>query len=222
MRRTLVACLIAALVVVGSAYAATPTLMGVGQQNRHPSATFGALTGVDAAFIYLAAKPDRASDGSFLDENVKASDSLTDDEIAGRSWLYETQVDPGMYYVLLRTFDFDCYQNPNCIEGFSNMLTLTIPKPAQRFSAKVELLRYVGVAYLTLNVIPLGDKLPYRVCWTLIRGSRCLRATVEGFSWNSPASDLRRVSLRRMRKVTTFSWYADGRRVASRRVRVRR
>jgi hypothetical protein len=193
----------------------------VAQQSRHPTATLGALPGVDAAFIYLATKPDRASDGSFLEENVKTIDSLTDDEIAGRFWLYESQVDPGVYYVLARTFDFDCYQNPNCIEGFSNMLTMNVPKPAQRFEAKVEIPRFVAVAYLWLKVIPLGEKLPYRVCWTLVRGSRCLRANVEGFSWNSSANHFLRVSLRRMRKVTTFSWYASGRKVATKRVRVR-
>jgi hypothetical protein len=65
---------IVALVVVGTAQGAiAPTLAGVGQQNRHPTATFGPLPGVDAAFTYVATKPDRASDGSFLDENIKAT-----------------------------------------------------------------------------------------------------------------------------------------------------
>jgi hypothetical protein len=165
--------------------------------------------------IYVATKPDRASDGSFLQENIVASDILTDDEIARGSWLYESQLDPGGYYVMARAFDFECYLNPNCIEGFSNMLTLTIPKPAQRYGAAVQVLRYIGIGYLTLTVTPLGEKIPYRVCWTLRRGSRCLRATVKGYSWNASASDLLRVSLRGMRKVSTFTWYADGRTVAS-------
>lgn len=220
--RTLLAGIVA-LVAVGTAQGAiAPTLASVGQQNRHPSATLGAMPGVDAAYIYLATKPDRASDGSFLDENIRAGDSLTDDEIARGSWLYESQLDPGLYYVMAKTYDFDCYQNPNCIDGFSNMLTLTIPKPEQRYSVKVELLRYIRIAYLTLNVKPLGEKLPYRVCWTLTRGKRCVRATVDGYSWNDPGSDLLRISMRKMRRITTFTWYVDGRTVALKRVRIHR
>jgi hypothetical protein len=213
---------ITALVLAGSARAVPPPLVSVGQQARHPTATLGPLPGVDFAFIYVATKPDRASDGSFLQENIVASDILTDDEVARGSWLYESQLDPGGYYVMARAFDFECYLNPNCIEGFSNMLTLTIPKPAQRYRATVQLLPFIGVGYLTLTVTPLGEKLPYRVCWTLRRGSRCLRATVGGYSWNASASDLLRVSLRGMRSVTTFAWYANGRAVAVKRVRIRR
>jgi hypothetical protein len=37
-----------------------------------------------------------------------------------------------------------------------------------------------------------------------------------------PASNLLRVSLRRMRKLTTFTWYADGSIVSVKRVRIRR
>jgi hypothetical protein len=217
-----------------------PPLVSVGQQARHPTAILGPLPGVDAAFIYVATKPDRASDGSFLQENIEASDILTDDEIARSSWLYEAQLDPGGYYVMARAFDFECYINPNCIEGFSNMLSLTVPKPDQRYRASVQVLSFIGVGYLTLTVTPLGERLPYRVCWGL-RGSsstgadpyhgarrrqvartRCARATVLGYSWNEPASSLLRVSLRGMRRVTTFTWYADGRVVAVKRVRIRR
>jgi hypothetical protein len=213
---------LAALIVTGSAQAATPTLVSVGQQDRHPQATFGPLPGVDYMTVYMATKPDRASDGSFLQENIKDLDFLTADEIASSTWLYESQLDPGLYYVMARASDFDCYQNPNCIDGFSNMFTLTVPKPPQRYRTSVQLLRFIGIGYLNLSVAPLGGKLPYRVCWTLTRGSRCLRSTVTGYSWNAPASDLLRVSLRRMRKLTTFTWYADGRIVSVRRVRIRR
>ena len=86
----------------------------------------------------------------------------------------------------------------------------------------MQLLRYTRIAYLTFTVTPLGEKLPYRVCWTLTRGSRCVRATVDGYSWNDSASDLLRISMRKMRKVTTLSWYVNGQRVALKRVRIRR
>jgi hypothetical protein len=218
----LIVAALAALIVAGSAQAATPSLVSVGQQDRHPQATFGPLPGVDGLTVYMATKPDRASDGSFLQENIEDFDSLTADEIASSSWLYERQLDPGLYYVMARAFDFDCYQNPDCIEGFSNMFTRTIPKPAQRYRTSVQLLRFIGIGYLNMSVSPLGEKQSYRVCWTLTRGSRCLRSTVTGYSWNAPASDLLRVSLRGMRKLTTFTWYADGRIVSVKRVRIRR
>jgi hypothetical protein len=218
----LIVATLAALLTAGSAQAASPALVSVGQQDRHPHATFGSLPGVDYMTVYIATKPDLASDGGFLQENIKDLDFLTADEIASSRWLYEQQLVPGLYYVMARAFDFDCYQNPNCIEGFSNMLTLDVPKPAQRYRTSVQLLRFIGVGYLNLSVSPLGEKLPYRVCWTLTRGSRCLRSTVTGYSWNAPANDLLRVSLRRMRKLTTFTWYADGRIVSVKRVRIRR
>jgi hypothetical protein len=60
-----VAFCVTALVVAGAARAVPPPLVSVGQQARHPTAILGPLPGVDAAFIYVATKPDRASDGSF-------------------------------------------------------------------------------------------------------------------------------------------------------------
>jgi hypothetical protein len=211
----------AALISAGSTHAAAPVLLSVGQQARHPIARFGSMPGADVVAIYLAAKPDRGPDGKFLPENVKEADLLTNEEIAAAVWIDEDQVNPGLYYVMGRAADVGC-NDPACVNGFSNVLTLRIPKPAQRYRATVKVLRYARVAHLTLAVTPLGETLPYRVCWTL-RGTprrRCARGRVSGHSWNRSASDLRRVSLRRMRKVTTFTWYVRGRRVAVKRVRV--
>lgn len=39
--------------------------------------------GADSATIYLATEPDRATDGGFLQENIKDLDFLTTDEIQG-------------------------------------------------------------------------------------------------------------------------------------------
>jgi hypothetical protein len=217
-RRLLVIVALAlALVVPGAANATRPTLLTVAQQNRHATATFS-MPGADDATIYFASKPDRASDGSFLEENVVASDFLTTDEIQHGSWLYEEQLDPGTYYVMMRAYDFDCLSSqPNCIDGYSTMLTLTIPKPPQRFRGSVEVLEYVNVAYLTLRVTPLGDTLPYKVCWRLkTKRRRCVTGVVEGYSWNSSAEDSVRVRMRGMAKRTTFVWYVGGRKVAAR------
>jgi hypothetical protein len=103
------------------------------------------------------------------------------------------------------------------------VLTLRIPRPAQRFTASVKVLRYARIVRLALAVTPLGERLPYRVCWTLHGTShrRCVRGTVSGYSWNRAAKDVRRVSVRGMRKLTTFTWYVRARRVAVNRARIR-
>jgi hypothetical protein len=48
----------------------------------------------DSASIYVSTKPDRATDGSFLTENIKSLDIVTDSEIQSGQWLSETQLDP--------------------------------------------------------------------------------------------------------------------------------
>jgi hypothetical protein len=212
----------AALVSAGSTQAAAPVLVSVSQESRHPIARFGPMPGVDLVTIYLAVKSDRGPDGRFLPENVKEADLLTNDEIAAGVWVDEKQVSPGLYYVMARASDVGC-NDPACINGFSNVLTLRVPKPALRYRAAVKVVRYAGVAHLTLAVTRLGERLPYRVCWT-VRGTlhrRCVRGTIRGYSWTRSARDVRRVSLRGMRTVTTFSWYVRGRRVAVKRAWIR-
>jgi len=116
-----------------------PTLLTASQQNRHPSARFS-MPGADAAEIYFANKPDRASDGGFLRENIKALGLLGTVEIRRGSWSFEDQLDPGTYYVMMLAADYDCIGQPDCIWGYSNMLTLTIPKPRPTYRAAVEVL----------------------------------------------------------------------------------
>ena len=205
-----------------SAAAAPPTIVSVGHQDRHPTATFGALPGVDDATIYMATSPDRASDGSFLSENVADVDFLTDEEIQSAHWLYEGQLDPGSYYLMLRASDYECSQNPSCIDGLSNVMPLTIPKPPQKYAGKAQVYRFLGEVTLTLKITPLGDDQPYRVCWRRKSGARrCLRGTVEGYSWSSSADDSLDASTQRMRRRTRFTWYVGSRRVASKVAKVR-
>jgi hypothetical protein len=176
-----------------------PTLLTVSQQNRHPSATFS-MPGADAAEIYFANKPDRASDGGFLRENVKALGLLATNEIRRGSWSFEDQLDPGTYYVMMLATDYDCIGQPDCIWGYSNMLTLSIPKPRPTYCAAVEVLHYVHIVQLTLRVTPLGESLPYKVCWQLKTNSRrCVSGRVAGYSWNSSAKGQVSVPLRGMK-----------------------
>jgi len=175
------------------------------------------MPGADAAAIYFANKPDRASDGGFLRENIKALDLLATDEIRRGSWSFEDQLDPGTYYVMMQATDYDCIGQPNCIDGYSNMLTLAVPKPSQTYRGSVEVFHYIHIVDLTLRATPLGEKLPYKVCWRLkTKRLRCVSGSVDGYSWNSSADDTLSVRLKGMANRTTFVWYVKTRKVAAR------
>jgi hypothetical protein len=213
---------VASLPCAGAAEAASPTLLSVGQQDRHATASFS-MPGADDATIYFATSPDRATDGRFLEENVEHSDFLTTDEIQAGRWLDSAQLDPGRYYVMLSADDYGCFDDPACMDGFSNMLTLAVPKPVPRYRGKVHPYRNLSLVELGFRVVPLGERVRYRVCWRLVAERRkCARGTVSGYSWNSPAEDQITVRKRGMPRVATFAWYVDGRRVASRRARIPR
>lgn len=174
------------------------------------------MPGADDATIYFATKPDLASDGGFLRENIKDTDFLTTDEIQRGSWSYESQLDPGSYYAMMRATDFDCFGQPSCIDGYSNMLTLTVSKPPSVYRGSVGVFHYSHLAYLTLRVAPLGEKLPYKVCWRLkTKGLRCAVGSVDGYSWNDSAEDELSVGLSGMANRTTFVWYVQGRKIAA-------
>jgi hypothetical protein len=73
-----------ALCVPGDALAVPPAITSVSAPARHVTATVS-VPRADAVIIYVATMPDRATDGSFLQENIETSDSLADSEIqAGR------------------------------------------------------------------------------------------------------------------------------------------
>jgi hypothetical protein len=96
------------------------------------------------------------------------------------------------------------------------MLTLAVPKPSQTYRGSVEVLHSVHIVSLTLHVTPLGEKLPYKVCWQLATGKRrFVSGTVAGYSWNSAADNQLGVRLRGMKARTKFTWYVRGRAVAS-------
>jgi hypothetical protein len=226
--RTVVITFAIGLVLAAPAAAVAPTL-SVSAQDRRPQASFAAPF-ADSAFIYFASKPDRSTDGQFFTENIETSDSLTDDEIASGRWVSESKIDPGTYYVILRASpDFDrCYifdtggYDPACADGSSSVATLTIPKPATRYSVTAQVLRYVGVVYANLRATPLGEKRAYRVCYrTLAKRQRCASGTIEGYSWDSAATHTLRLSPRLMPARTTLTWWVGSRQIASKAIRVR-
>jgi hypothetical protein len=175
--------------------------------------------------MYLSTKPDRATDGSFLEENIEELDILADSEIQSGRWLDEDRVDPGIYWVMLRaspdftscwSFDLGVF-DPTCADGYSNVMTLTVPKPVIRYRATVTTYRFINRAVLEVTATPLGEKAPYRVCYRAkTRRSGCVRGTIDGFSWDAAAQDLLTVNTRNLPTITTFSWYVGAQRVALR------
>jgi hypothetical protein len=229
--RRLVVTVVVAWVLFGAATAgaAAPTLSAVGVQDRHPTAAFAAPK-ADSVTIYIATRPDRASDGQFLAENVVEVATLTAAEIQAGEWKDAAQLDPGSYFVLLDAdLSFDaCYIpdsdtfDPTCADGWSGVLPLTVPRPAIRYTGTAGVSKYLGQVTLTLTATPLGVPQAYRVCYLLkTKVRRCLSGIASGFDWNSPASGRLTVRTRGLAATTTFTWFVGGAKVAARTVRVR-
>ena len=113
-----------AAVAASPALGAPPMLQSVGQINAHPTATWTLPSGVQSRVAEVATKPDTSSDGYFFNENVKAFDTLDDGQT---TWVYNSQLDPGTYYVHIGGFDPNCQACP--VREFSAIKTLTITAP---------------------------------------------------------------------------------------------
>jgi hypothetical protein len=226
----LVVAIMGALVFAGAANAAPPSLTSVSHQNRHPTATFSAPR-ADWVTVYVASKPDRATDGRFLEENVETLDILTDAEIQAGRWLDSSRLDPGVYYVMLRADpesscvsypppNYERVVDPSCADGFSNIVTLTIPKPRVRYRVRFER-GFIGS--FTIRASSSGEAIPYRVCSRDLAKRRCLRGTIDSIGWDEPSSDTLYVTATDFRKrvyckwgrKTTMTWFVRGRKVGS-------
>ncbi len=229
MVRLVVVAAALALLLPSAAAAVPPALSSVSVSNRHPEITFSAPK-ADSVYITIASKPDRSTDGSFLQENVKGADILTDSEIQTGHWLSEAQVDPGTYWLILQAFPAfgQCYiydagtYDDSCAQGYSAVAQLIVPKPPVRYSATIQVLRLSGRAFLVLKASPLGQTVPYKLCYrNAVKARRCLRGTLDGYSWGSSATDRLSLSTRGLAQFTTFEWFVGVRKVAQKRVRVR-
>lgn len=229
MRRAIlsVALCAAALAWTSTAAAVPPSVLGVTQQTRHPVVTFSAPKS-DHVVIEIATKPDRGSDGSFFSENQIEFEVMTDSEIATGRWLSESQLDPGTYYVLVRASpDFDrCYvsggYDASCADGYSSMATLVVPRPTVKYAVGATKESFTSTISLRISATPLGEKLPYQVCYlTKARKRLCLRDTLVGYDWDSAARESLTVKTRNLATLTTFTWFVGGRAVGSKRIRVR-
>ena len=83
---TLVLAVAVLLALPASAAAAPPVLLTAGHEARHPVVTFSAPRANPVA-VYIASKPDHATDGRFFDENIVTLDILTASEIQTGRWL---------------------------------------------------------------------------------------------------------------------------------------
>ena len=213
-----------ALALAGTADAVAPTIQKITLQNRHPLITFTAPR-TRSVTVYLASKPDRASDGSFLEENLVDLEGLTVEEIQNGRWLYSKQLEPGTYYVLLDASpDFtSCWNasagayDPACADGFSDLAKLVVPRPAVHYSTAVTSLLFIKRLELKLVASPLGVRTPYTLCFhTKAKARRCIHHVLAGASWSSPAADILEVSTKALAARTTFVWTVAGKVVARR------
>src|SRR6201999_3322289 len=101
--------------------------------------------------------------------------------------------------------------DPSCADGFSMVVPLTVPRPKTKYTVKTDLLKNIGVAFLTLTGNPLGVKVPYQVCWKQQTGKQkmlrktCLKGTLNGYSWNADASDMLSINTKGMARRTKFT-----------------
>jgi hypothetical protein len=168
-------------------------------------------------------------DGSFLRENVEVIDVLTDAEIQSGRWSYESQVEPGTYYVMMQaTPDFEARYifgegryDPSCADGYSNIVTLKVPTPTPRYVGAARVYRLLRQVSLRLAAAPLGMREQYKVCFRQkSKNQRCLSGTLRGYDWNSGATDALSVGTGNLQSRTIFTWYVNGRPVAATRVRI--
>jgi hypothetical protein len=210
------------------ALANPPNLIYVTQQDRHPIVRFSAPRADDVS-VSIATSPRQATDGSFLNENVVGGDFLTGGEVELGRWEDDNQLDPGHYWVLINaSADTSCENfetgvtNPNCADGTSFVMPLTIPEPRVIYKGSVpSVWKYLGAIDVRLTAKPLGVNQPYKVCYQSVATVtsnpvwKCLRGTLDGYDWDSSTDDDLTINVHALLHRTKFIWYVDGRQVTS-------
>jgi hypothetical protein len=152
-RFALIAGVLAALAFASPAFAAPPVLTSVSHVNRHPAASWSLPPGVTSQVAEVATSPATSTDGYFFFENVKAFDVLEETQT---SWLYNFQLDPGVYYVHIGGLDMPCFLAGLCpVREFSQIMTLEIPKtppPPPPLRCRVPNLIGLGLARAKIRI----------------------------------------------------------------------
>jgi hypothetical protein len=200
---------IVSIVHAGDAAAAPPVLTSVGHVQRHPQANWTLPAGVKAKVAEVATSPATSTDGYFFFENVKAFSVLEDVQT---HWVYNLQLDPGVYYVHVAGIDEPCAFAGLCpFREFTQIATLVIeappppppppppPAPRPRYEASVRSI-HPGAVKLGGNWTHLGDTVRvrfrnararpgdgqhYRACYTHNRRLACRDRTILGRSWDA-------------------------------------
>jgi hypothetical protein len=212
MRRLLIiiAVLGAASAFASPAGAAPPVLVSTSHVQRHPAASWTLPPGVKAAVAEVATSPATSTDGYFFQENVKAFDVLQDTQT---NWVYNSQLDPGVYYVHIAGIDEPCFYAGLCpVREFTQTATLVFeapppppppsppPAPRPRYEATVRSVHpgairdgsrnwtyrgdTVRVRFRYAAARP-GDGALYRVCYTKNRRLACRNGRIFGRLWDS-------------------------------------
>lgn len=212
-----------------AATAIAPTIVGAAEFDRRPVVWFTAPS-ASSVTVTIASKPYRATDGSFFTENIAMTHWMTEFEIATGTWTSNTRLDPGTYWAMVDaspSFD-SCYMwdlgyyRYDCADGRSLPVMFTVPRPAVRWTTSSRRYAFFQEVNLTLRASRLGENVPYRVCWLNARKIRkCRVGVVDGYSWDSPASDTIELRTGGMSRWTRFTWTVRGRVVASKLVRTR-
>lgn len=215
---TAIAALLLAAPVV--AEAAPPIVVSVSAPDGYPSATFSAPRS-SYVTVFVATKPDRATDGQFLEGNVITTELLVDEEARSGRWTSETPLPPGTYWVLLQADPADdCFVeeslDPSCADGYSMPLRLVVTTPVKvTFTGSV---RPGATATLTLRRSVVLASVAYRVCFPTAAGTRTCRRGVIG---SRASTGSVRIATAGLARTTTFSWTVGPKVVATKRARVR-
>jgi hypothetical protein len=149
IRVALAAVAVLGVVAVPEALAAPPTLLSVGNIDRHATATWSLPSGVEAQVVEAATSPATSSDGAFFSENRVVFDLLED---AQTSWTDNSQLAPGTYYLHISGLDSPCFYASQCpVREYSQIMTLVIPAAAPIPPAPAPVVR------ATLTVFKLGS-----------------------------------------------------------------
>ena len=210
------------LLFASPAAAAPPVLVSVSDVNRHPAATWTLPPGVTSRVAEVATSPATSTDGYFFSENVKAFDVLQPTQT---NWVYNSQLDPGTYYVHIGGLDEPCYYAGQCpVREFTQVATLVIeapppPPPRPRYQASVSSTHphaiplrghwtYSGdtVSVRFRNATArASDARVYRVCYTYRRSLVCRSRTLAGRRWDSWRLRVKR-EMAAGRGYIEFSW----------------
>jgi hypothetical protein len=186
----------------------------------------------------VATSPATSTDGYFLFENVKAFDTLEEGQT---NWVYNYQLDPGLYYVHIGGLDEPCFFAGLCpVREFSQIMTLEIATPPPpppprrpRYEASVRSIHpnavvpggtYPGdtvkVRFRNANAPPVYAQ-RYTVCTTTASGRiACKRRMILARSWDGFQLRITRPLIGSTRRYVEFTWRVEGRIVARRRIKV--